>query len=46
VILGQIAGGYTIQRVLESFPDLTEAAVVAALRYATELVDQQAARSA
>ena len=46
VILGQLAGGYSIERVLESFPELSRDDVVAAIEYATEAVEKQAARSA
>lgn len=46
VVLGQLAGGYSIERVIQSFPELSRDDVIAAIEYATALVDQQAARSA
>jgi uncharacterized protein (DUF433 family) len=33
-ILSLLAGGYTTQRILEYYPELTEEAVIAAIRYA------------
>ncbi len=46
VILGQLAGGYSIERVMESFPEITGEDVIAAIEFATGAVDKQAARSA
>ena len=40
-ILGMIAGGYTIDRVLESYPELTREDVTAALEYAARFVDEK-----
>ena len=40
-ILGMIAGGYTIDRVLESYPELTREDVNAALEYAARVVDEE-----
>jgi uncharacterized protein (DUF433 family) len=40
-ILGMIAGGYTINRVLESYPELTLEDVNAALEYAARVVDEE-----
>jgi len=40
-ILGMIAGGYTVDRVLESYPDLTREDVNAALEYAAQVVDEE-----
>ena len=45
VILGQLAGGYSIERVLQSFPELQREDVVAAIEYASAAVERQAARS-
>lgn len=39
-ILGMIAGGYDIARVLREYPELTEEDVKAALEYATRVVDE------
>jgi uncharacterized protein (DUF433 family) len=38
-ILGMVAGGYTIERILASYPDLTREDVIAALEYAARIVD-------
>ena len=40
-ILGMIAGGYTINRVLESYPELTLEDVNAALEDAARVVDEE-----
>jgi len=40
-ILGMIAGGYTMDRVLESYPELTREDVNAALEYAARVVDEE-----
>ena len=40
-ILGMIAGGYTIDRVLESYRELTREDVDAALEYAARVVDEE-----
>ena len=34
-VLGMIAGGYTVDRVLEAYPDLSRDDVIEALEYAT-----------
>jgi len=39
-ILGMVAGGYTIERILESYPDLAREDVVSALEYAARVVDE------
>ena len=39
-ILGMIAGGYTVDRVLESYPELTNEDLNAALEYAARVVDE------
>lgn len=39
-ILGMIAGGYTAERVMESYPELTREDVAAALEYAARVVDE------
>ena len=38
-ILGMFAGGYTVERILEAYPELTREDVWAALEYAQEVVD-------
>lgn len=40
-ILGMFAGGYTLARVLESYPELTTQDVAAALEYAARAVDHE-----
>ena len=40
-ILGMVAGGYTVDRVLEAYPDLTREDVNAALEYAAKVVDEE-----
>ncbi|MEQ1884144.1 MAG: DUF433 domain-containing protein [Bryobacteraceae bacterium] len=39
-ILGMIAGGYTVDKILQSYPELTREAVNAALEYAARVVDE------
>jgi uncharacterized protein (DUF433 family) len=38
-ILGMFAGGYTTERILEAYPELTREDVQVALEYAREVVD-------
>ncbi len=40
-ILGMIAGGYSIDRVLEAYPELTRDDVTEALDYATQVIDEE-----
>ena len=40
-ILGMIAGGYTIEKVLEAYPELTREDVIAALDYASQVIDEE-----
>jgi uncharacterized protein (DUF433 family) len=40
-ILGMIAGGYSIERVLEAYPELTRDDVTGALDYATQVIDEE-----
>lgn len=40
-ILGMIAGGYTVERVLAEYPGLTREDVAAALEYASLVVDEE-----
>jgi uncharacterized protein (DUF433 family) len=37
-ILSQIAGGYSIEKILQGYPQLTREQVVSAIEYATALV--------
>jgi uncharacterized protein (DUF433 family) len=39
-ILGMVAGGYTVERIVESYPELTREDVAAALSYAARVVDE------
>jgi uncharacterized protein (DUF433 family) len=40
-ILGMIAGGYTLNQVLQAYPELTRKMVDAALQYAVTVVDEE-----
>lgn len=40
-ILGMIAGGYTVDKVLQAYPELTRQDVVAALEYASHVIDEE-----
>ena len=40
-ILGMIAGGYTIERILEAYPELVREDVQAALEYAASVIDEE-----
>ena len=40
-ILGMLADGYTVDRVLAAYPDLTRDDVNAALEYAAKVVDEE-----
>jgi uncharacterized protein (DUF433 family) len=40
-ILGMVAGGYTVDRILAVYPDLTREDVKAALEYAARVVDEE-----
>jgi uncharacterized protein (DUF433 family) len=40
-ILGMIAGGYTIEKILEAYPELTRDDVTEALDYATQVIDEE-----
>lgn len=40
-ILGLVAGGYTVDRVLQTFPELAREDVSAALEYAAHLVGEE-----
>ncbi len=40
-ILGMIAGGYTIERILEAYPELVREDVVGALDYTSRVIDEE-----
>lgn len=40
-ILGMVAGGYTVNRVIEAYPELSQEMVEAALEYAAAVIDEQ-----
>lgn len=40
-ILGMIAGGYTIEKILEAYPELTRDDVTEALDYASQVIDEE-----
>jgi uncharacterized protein (DUF433 family) len=40
-ILGMVAGRYTIDRILASYPELTREDVAAVLHYAAQVVDEE-----
>ncbi len=40
-ILGLMAGGYSVDRILETYPELTYQDVTAALDYASHVIDEE-----
>jgi uncharacterized protein (DUF433 family) len=40
-ILGLIAGGYSVERIIETYPELTRDDVAAALDYASQVIDEE-----
>lgn len=40
-ILGMVAGGYAVDRILTAYPDLSPEDVSAALEYAAKVVDEE-----
>ncbi len=40
-ILGMVAGGYSIERILEAYPELAREDVVGALDYASRVIDEE-----
>ncbi len=40
-ILGMIAGGYPLERILQTYPELTREDVQAALEYAADVIDEE-----
>jgi uncharacterized protein (DUF433 family) len=40
-ILGMVAGGYNVERILQAYPQLTHEDVNAALQYAAQVIDEE-----
>lgn len=40
-VLGMIAGGYTIEKILQAYPELTREDITAALDYASQVIDEE-----
>ena len=40
-ILGMVAGGYTVDRIVKEYPELTPDDVSAALKYASDVIDEE-----
>jgi uncharacterized protein (DUF433 family) len=40
-ILGMFAGGYTVDRIVQAYPELTREDVEAAMEYAARVVDEE-----
>lgn len=40
-ILGMVAGGYTVKRILKAYPGLTKEKIEAALEYAAAVLDEK-----
>ena len=40
-ILGMVAGGYTVDRILSAYPELTREMVQAALEYAAAVIEKE-----
>lgn len=40
-ILGMVASGYTMARIIDASPELTSNDVTAALEYASQVIDQE-----
>lgn len=40
-VLGMVAGGYTIDKILEAYPELARADIVEALEYASQVIDEE-----
>ena len=40
-ILGLVAGGYSVERILQTYPELTAPQVSAALAYAAQIIDEE-----
>lgn len=40
-ILGMLAGGYTVERILDAYPELTREDVVDCLTYACQVIEEE-----
>jgi len=40
-IIGMVAGGYTVDQILQAYPELTREMVQAALEYAATVIDEE-----
>lgn len=40
-ILGMMAGGYTVEKIIAAYPELTQEMVLAALEYAAQVIDEE-----
>ncbi|MEK6804090.1 MAG: DUF433 domain-containing protein [Nitrospirota bacterium] len=40
-ILGMVAGGYTMARIVDAYPELTSDDVTAVLKYASQVIDEE-----
>ena len=40
-ILGMMAGGYHVEKILEAYPELTKEDISAALDYATQVINEE-----
>lgn len=40
-ILGIVAGGYTIEKIIQAYPELSKEAIEAALAYAVSVIDEE-----
>ncbi len=40
-ILGMLAGGYTIEKIISAYPELTKDDIIAAINYATQIIDEE-----
>jgi len=40
-ILGMMAGGYTVEKTLAAYPELTQEMVLGALEYAAQVIDEK-----
>jgi len=40
-ILGMVAGGYTVDQIMEAYPELTQEMVQAALEYVAAVIDEE-----
>lgn len=40
-VLGMMAGGYTVDRILDAYPELTQEMIQSALEYAAAVIDEE-----